>query len=452
MKEESIMEEGHVIKTVLPGSIGEELELEPGDRILAVNNQTIEDVFDYQYLIDDEYIELAVQKNSGEEWILEIEKDAEEDLGIEFESSLMDDYHSCSNKCIFCFIDQLPKGMRSTMYFKDDDSRLSFLQGNYITLTNMKDKDLDRIIKYKLSPINISVHTTNPELRCMMLHNRFAGKIMEQMQKLYEAGVLMNGQIVLCKGVNDGDELRKTIGDLGSFLPYMESLSVVPVGLSDHREGLYPLEAFTPEDAREVIDIIHGYQKKFMEEYDTHFVHASDEWYILAGEPLPPEENYDGYVQLENGVGMLRLQEREFHEALNVDVEAGIGTSANRCKKSRCTIATGKLAGPFLRKLIKDLNEVYPNIQAEVVEVTNYFFGSRITVSGLLTGQDIIRALKGRDLGERLLLPVNVLRSGEDVLLDDVHVSEIEKTLQVPIRIVQSNGKDLYDALIEEGD
>lgn len=457
MKEESIMEEGHVIKTVLPGSIGEELELEPGDRVLAVNDQKIEDVFDYRYLIEDEYIELAVQKIDGEEWILEIEKDADEDLGITFESSLMDDYHSCSNQCIFCFIDQLPKGMRSTMYFKDDDSRLSFLQGNYITLTNMKDKDLDRIIKYKLSPINISVHTTNPELRCMMLHNRFAGKIMEQMGKLYEAGVLMNGQIVLCKGVNDGDELRKTIGDLGSFLPYMESLSVVPVGLSDHREGLYPLEAFTPEDAREVIDIIHGYQEKFMEEYDTHFVHASDEWYILAGEPLPPEENYDGYVQLENGVGMLRLQEREFHEALNEDVAAGTEASESRfeksrMKKSRCTIATGKLAGPFLRELIEDLNEVYPNIRAEVVEVTNYFFGSRITVSGLLTGQDIIGALKGRDLGEKLLLPVNVLRSGEDVLLDDVHISEIEKTLQVPIRIVQSNGKDLYDALIEEGD
>lgn len=452
MKEESIMEEGHIIKTVLPGSIGEELELEPGDRVLAVNDQKIEDVFDYRYLIEDEYIELAVQKIDGEEWILEIEKDADEDLGITFESSLMDDYHSCSNQCIFCFIDQLPKGMRSTMYFKDDDSRLSFLQGNYITLTNMKDKDLDRIIKYKLSPINISVHTTNPELRCMMLHNRFAGKIMEQMGKLYEAGVLMNGQIVLCKGVNDGDELRKTIGDLGSFLPYMESLSVVPVGLSDHREGLYPLEAFTPEDAREVIDIIHGYQEKFMEEYDTHFVHASDEWYILAGEPLPPEENYDGYVQLENGVGMLRLQEREFHEALNEDVAAGTKASENRYKEGRCTIATGKLAGPFLRELIKDLNEVYPNIRAEVVEVTNHFFGSRITVSGLLTGQDIIGALKGRDLGEKLLLPVNVLRSGEDVLLDDVHISEIEKTLQVPIRIVQSNGKDLYDALIEEGD
>ena len=444
-----MMKEGHKIKMVVPGSIGDELELEPGDRVLAVNDQQIEDVFDYHYLINDEYIELTVQKADGEEWLLEIEKDAEEDLGIEFESSLMDDYHSCTNKCIFCFIDQLPKGMRSTMYFKDDDSRLSFLQGNYITLTNMKDKDLDRIIKYKLSPINISVHTTNPELRCMMLHNRFAGKIMEQIQKLYEAGVLMNGQIVLCKNVNDGDELRKTIGDLGEFLPYMESLSVVPVGLSDHRDGLYPLEPFTPEDAREVIDIIHGYQEIFMEEYGTHFVHASDEWYILADAPLPEEENYDGYVQLENGVGMLRLQEREFHEALDEDIYENMsGAPEEREKNKHCTIATGKLAGPFLRELVADLNVHYPNIQVDVVEVTNYFFGPRITVSGLLTGQDIIRALKGRDLGSELLLPINVLRSGEDVLLDDVHVKEIEKTLQVPVRIVQSNGKDLYDALI----
>lgn len=445
------MKEGHKIKTIIPGSIGDELELEPGDRVLAVNDQRIEDVFDYHYLINDEYIELTVLKRDGEEWVFEIEKDAEEDLGIEFESSLMDDYHSCTNKCIFCFIDQLPKGMRSTMYFKDDDSRLSFLQGNYITLTNMKDKDLDRIIKYKLSPINISVHTTDPELRCMMLHNRFAGKIMEQIQKLYGAGVLMNGQIVLCKNINDGDELRKTINDLGKFLPYMESLSVVPVGLSDHREGLYPLEPFTPEDAREVIGIIHGYQKIFMEEYGTHFVHASDEWYILADVPLPEEVNYDGYVQLENGVGMLRLQEREFHAALDEDVFESVSEVAEERehqKRKHCTIATGKLAGPFLRKLVDDLHVHYPNIQVDVVEVTNYFFGPRITVSGLLTGQDIIRALKGRNLGEELLLPINVLRSGEDVLLDDVHVKEIEKTLQVPVRIVQSNGKDLYDALI----
>lgn len=437
------MEKRHKIEKILPGSIAEELELEKGDIILAVNDQSIEDVFDYQFLLNDSYIELTVLKSNNEEWILEIEKDEDEDLGIIFESNLMDEYHSCTNKCIFCFIDQLPKGMRPTMYFKDDDSRLSFLQGNYITLTNMKDKDLDRIIKYNLSPINISVHTTNPELRCMMLHNRFAGKINEQIQKLYNAGTIMNGQIVLCKGVNDGEELKRTIRDLGAYLPYMESLSVVPVGISKHRDGLFPLEPFTSEDAKEVLEIVHSFQKIYMEEYDTHFVHASDEWYILANEPLPEEDNYDGYVQLENGVGMLRLQEREFHEALH-DSDITPSFVKDKC----CTIVTGKLAGPFLRELVKDLNKVYPNIQANVIEITNHFFGPKITVSGLLTGQDIIQQLSGKNLGSEILLPINVLRSGEDVLLDDVHVTEIEKTLQVPIRIVQSNGKDLFDALI----
>ena len=441
------MESGHIIKQVLPGSIGEELELEPGDRVLEVNGEKIEDVFDYRYLINDTYIEMTVLKKNGEALLFEIDKYMDEDLGIEFESSLMDEYHSCTNKCIFCFIDQLPKGMRPTMYFKDDDSRLSFLQGNYITLTNMKDKDLDRIIRYKLSPINISVHTTNPELRCMMLHNRFAGKIMDQIQKLYEAETIMNGQIVLCKGVNDGKELEKTIQDLGGFLPFMESLSVVPVGISRHREGLYPLEPFDREDAKAVLKTIHTLQDQFMEEYGTHFVHASDEWYILAGEPLPDEDNYDGYVQLENGVGMLRLQEREIHEALE---EARFSESSKLFEK-HCTIATGKLAGPFLKELVKDLNAVYPNICVDVVEVTNDFFGPQITVSGLLTGQDIVAQLKNRTLGSELLLPVNVLRSGEDVLLDDMHINEIEKTLQVPVRIVQSNGNDLFDALVSQG-
>ena len=441
------MESGHIIKQVLPGSIGEELELEPGDRVLEVNGERIEDVFDYRYLINDTYIEMTVLKKNGEVLLFEIDKYMDEDLGIEFESSLMDEYHSCTNKCIFCFIDQLPKGMRPTMYFKDDDSRLSFLQGNYITLTNMKDKDLDRIIRYKLSPINISVHTTNPELRCMMLHNRFAGKIMDQIQKLYEAETIMNGQIVLCKGVNDGKELEKTIQDLGGFLPFMESLSVVPVGISRHREGLYPLEPFDREDAKAVLKTIHTLQDQFMDEYGAHFVHASDEWYILAGESLPEEDNYDGYVQLENGVGMLRLQEREFHEALE---EARFSESSKLFEK-HCTIATGKLAGPFLKELVKDLTAVYPNIHVDVVEVTNDFFGPQITVSGLLTGQDIVAQLKNRTLGSELLLPVNVLRSGEDVLLDDMHINEIEKTLQVPVRIVQSNGNDLFDALVSQG-
>ncbi len=297
----------HIIKEIQPGSIAEELELVPGDAVLEVNHQEIEDVFDYHYLINDEYIELLVRKESGEEWELEIEKDYDEDLGITFEYGLMSDYKSCSNKCIFCFIDQLPKGMRPTMYFKDDDSRLSFLQGNYITMTNMKDKDLERIIKYKLAPINISVHTTNPELRCEMLHNRFAGKILDQIQRLYDNEIEMNGQIVLCKNYNDGDELERTISDLTKFMPYMQSVSVVPMGMTKYREGLAKVEPFNAEDAGKVIDIIERWQKKLYDEYGTHFIQAGDELYLMAGRELPEEERYDGYIQLENGVGMMRL-------------------------------------------------------------------------------------------------------------------------------------------------
>ena len=299
------MSKEHIIYKVTPGSIAEEMEIEAGDVLVSVNGKEIEDVFDYHYVVNDEYLELLIRKADGEEWELEIEKEYNEDLGIEFENGLMDDYKSCTNKCIFCFIDQMPPGMRETLYFKDDDSRLSFLQGNYVTLTNMKDKDLDRIIQYHMGPINISVQTTNPELRCMMLHNRFAGDALKKIDKLYDAGIPMNGQIVLCKGVNDGAELERSISDLTKYLPYMESVSVVPVGLSKYRDGLYPLEPFTKEDAIEVIDMIEKWQKKCLEEYDLHFIHASDEWYMLAERPLPEEESYDGYIQLENGVGMM---------------------------------------------------------------------------------------------------------------------------------------------------
>ena len=302
----------HIVKEILEGSIAQEMEIEPGDNILAVNDHPIEDIFDYQYLINDEYIELLVRKSDGEEWLLEIDKDYDEDLGIVFENSLMDNYKSCYNKCIFCFIDQNPKGMRDTIYFKDDDSRLSFLQGNYITLTNMKEKDIDRIINYHLAPINISVHTTNPKLRCSMLNNRFAGAILEYIRKFYEAGIPMNGQIVLCKGINDGEELWRSISDLMEFVPVMESLSVVPVGLSDYRDGLFHLEPFTKEDAEDVIDIIEHFQKKAYEKHGTHFVQASDEWYINAGREFPEAERYDGFIQLENGVGMVRLLMDEF--------------------------------------------------------------------------------------------------------------------------------------------
>ncbi|MCD7817974.1 MAG: DUF512 domain-containing protein, partial [Lachnospiraceae bacterium] len=311
----------HIIKEIEPGSIAEELELEPGDVLLAVNGQEIEDIFDYQYLINDEYITVQVRRADGEEWELEIEKEFEEDLGITFESSLMDEYRSCRNHCIFCFIDQMPKGMRETLYFKDDDSRLSFLQGNYVTLTNMSDHDIDRIIRYHLEPINISFHTMNPELRCKMLRNRFAGNLFSQVNRLAEAGIEMNGQIVLCRGINDGEELEYSIRKLTGYLPYLRSVSVVPVGLTKFREGLYPLEAFTAEDAERVIDCIESWQKRIFQEYGLHFIHASDEWYALAGRPFPEAEHYDGYLQLENGVGMIRLLYEEVAEALGALTE-----------------------------------------------------------------------------------------------------------------------------------
>ena len=436
----------HVIQSIVPGSIAEEMELQPGDTVLAINGQDIEDVFDYHYLVNDEYIEMLIRTADGTEEVLEIEKDYDEDIGIVFESSLMDDYRSCSNKCIFCFIDQLPKGMRETMYFKDDDSRLSFLQGNYITMTNMKDEALERIIRYKLEPINVSVHTTNPELRCMMLHNRFAGKIMDQLQKLYEGGIIMNGQIVLCKNVNDGEELERSIRDLSGFIPNIESVSVVPVGLSNYRKGLYPLEPFERDDARAVITCIEKWQKKLYAEYGTHFIHASDEWYLLAGYEVPEEERYDGYLQLENGVGMIRLLMEEFHEGLKEAVTDG--------KKRHVTIATGHSAVGTIRRLTKELCEKFPNVTVDVYEIVNHFFGEQITVSGLMTGTDLKEQLQGKNLGEALLLPVNILRSGEDVqiLLDDITIPELEKTLQIPISIVQSNGQDLVDKILGRGE
>ena len=266
---------------------------------------------------------MLIRKPNGEEWELEIEKDYYEDPGIVFENGLMDDYKSCYNKCIFCFIDQMPPNMRETLYFKDDDSRLSFLQGNYVTLTNMKDEDADRIIRYKLAPINVSVHTMNPELRCEMLHNRFAGEALDKIRRFYEGEIEMNGQIVLCKGVNDGAELERSIKELSDYLPYMQSLSVVPVGLTKFRDGLYPLKPFEKEDAKEVLEIIHKWQKICYEKHGTHFVQASDEWYLLAEEPFPPEENYDGYIQLENGVGMIPLLESEFDQCLADELEDG---------------------------------------------------------------------------------------------------------------------------------
>ena len=421
-----------MIANVEPGSIAEELELEAGDILLEINGNNIEDVFDYHYFMNEEYVELLVRKADGEEWELEIEKEFEEDLGLSFENGMMDDYRHCTNKCIFCFIDQMPPGMRETLYFKDDDTRLSFLQGNYVTLTNLKEKDVEKIIKYKLSPINISFQTTNPQLRCKMLHNRFAGESLKIVDKLIEAGITINGQIVLCKNWNDGEELERSLRDLYQYLPNLQSVSVVPVGLSKFREGLEPLEPFKKEDAKQVIALIEKWQKKAYGEYGLHFIHASDEWYLLAEEELPEESSYDGYLQLENGVGMLRLLESEFHDALTKKT----GDQISR----KISIATGKLAAPVLRKFMEELKEIYPNTEVNVYDITNEFFGEKITVAGLITGQDLKKQLKGKDLGTKLLLPCHMLRSGEEVFLDDVTVSELSEYLQIPIEIVDSDG------------
>ena len=432
----------HIISSVAPGSIAQEMGIEPGDRLLEVNGKSPEDVFDYRYLMNEEEILVLIRKANGEEWELEIEKEYEDDLGIEFENGLMDDYRSCRNKCIFCFIDQLPKGMRSTLYFKDDDSRLSFLQGNYLTLTNMSEHDIDRIIQYKLSPINISFQTMNPELRCKMLHNRFAGEIFDKVKRLKDAGIIMNGQIVLCRGVNDGAELERSIRELIAYMPQLESVSVVPVGLTRYRDGLYPLEPFTKEDACEVLDLIHGWQEKLYKEWGNHFIHAGDEWYILAERPIPEEKTYDGYLQLENGVGMVRLLDEEVAQTL-----AGM-TGDDR--KIHRTIATGELAAPFLRKHVDAVQKKYPNVDIQVLAIKNEFFGGKITVAGLITGTDLISQLKGKDLGDRLLLTNHMLKSGEPVFLDDVTVDDVQNALQIKVSIVESSGADFVSSLIED--
>ena len=434
------MKHTHLIKSVQPGSIAEELEIEAGDKLISINDSEIEDVFDYHFFVNDEYLTLVIEKANGEEWELEIEKDYEEDLGIEFEQGLMDEYRSCRNKCMFCFIDQMPKGMRETLYFKDDDSRLSFLQGNYVTLTNMSEKDINRIVRYHLEPINISFQTTNPELRCKMLHNRFAGEALKKVDILYEGGIQMNGQIVLCKGENDGEELERTIRDLTKYVPLLQSVSVVPVGLTKYRDGLYPLEPFAKEDAKEVLKTIHKWQEKMYEEYGIHMIHASDEWYVLAGEELPEEERYDGYLQLENGVGMLRLLENEFEEAY--------ANMAGDDKVREVSMATGRLPYPYIKKMAERLEEKFVNTKVHVYPIRNDFFGELITVSGLITGQDLKAQLKDQKLGERLLLPCNMLRSQEEVFLDDVTVSELSQALQVPIDIVKSSGQDFIEAII----
>ena len=438
------MNNRHLIKSVTPGSIAEEMEIEAGDYLLEVNGTTIVDIFDYQLLCMDEFIDVVIEKSNGEQWELEIEKDENEELGLEFENGLMDEYRSCCNKCMFCFIDQMPPGMRETLYFKDDDSRLSFLQGNYITLTNMNENDVDRIIRYNLSPINISVHTTNPKLRCKMLNNRFAGDKLKYIDRLNAADVEMNGQVVLCKNVNDKEELERTISDLEKYIPNMRSVSIVPSGLTKFRDGLYPLELFEKEDACAVIDTIEKWQKHFYEKYGIHFIHASDEWYILAEREMPEEERYDGYLQLENGVGMIRSFIEEVKDYL--DSIEGDDRVIN------VSTISGVLAYDTIKSSCDKINKKFPNVNVHVYKIINDYFGHSITVTGLLTGQDICAQLSGKELGDNLLLPTNTLKADENIFLDDMTLEELENNLQINAIIVKSSGVDFVKTIINENE
>lgn len=428
-----------VVETVVPGSIAEELGIEPGDIICKINGRRIADFLDYQFLASSPEIFLQVQKAKGEMIEFEIENEEMEDLGIGFAGMLFDPAKSCANRCVFCFIDQLPPGLRDTLYFKDDDSRLSFLYGNYVTMTNMTEKDVDRLIEYRVSPVNISVHTTDMKLRKKMLNNRHADRLMGYMQKLYDGDIQMNMQIVLCKGINDKKVLTKSLLDLAAFHPMAVSVSVVPVGLTRYRDGLYPLEPFTKEDAKEVVAQIEVLQEEFLEQFGSRFVYASDEFYLLAELPMPNAEAYEDFPQIENGVGMEASMEAEFSDALQEEYSLSY--------TGKTIIATGTLAYPFIKGLVGRAKEKYPALDVSVVEVKNQLFGGGVTVAGLIGGRELIDTLAGREF-DRLLITSSMLKADEPVFLDDVTVSDVEKALGVTLVANKNDGYEFLQSLL----
>lgn len=432
------------VSAVDVGSKAEAAGILPGDILLSVNGNDISDILDYRYYITEKRIELLIHRGP-ELFTLSLEKGEYDDIGLEFETFLMDKKHTCRNQCIFCFIDQNPKGMRETIYFKDDDSRLSFLMGNYITLTNMTDKDIDRIIKMRMTPINISVHTTNPELRCQMLHNRFAGDTLRFLKKLTEAQITINCQIVLCKGVNDGKELEKTMMDLKAFYPYVGSVAIVPAGMTKFREGLYPLSPFTEQEAGATIDQINCIGDQCLQEYGIRLFYPSDEFYLTAHRDLPKEDFYDGYPQLENGVGMITSMETEFLEELPY-----IAEDYDLSLQRKFSIATGEAAYSFINRITQKLLEACPKLSGKVYLIKNDFFGHSITVAGLICGSDLIKQLSGKELGDVLYLSSSMLRDEGDCFLDDVTVSDVEKALGVKIVTTDSNGHDFIAKILEK--
>ncbi len=426
------------IKSVVKKSPVGKLDINTGDILVSVNGHEINDVLDYMYYSAEIHTDLLVERN-GIQQTFSVTKSEYDDLGLEFETFLMDKKQSCQNKCIFCFIDQMPPNMRETLYFKDDDARLSFLQGNYVTLTNLTQKDIDRIIKMKLS-INVSVHTTNPELRCMMMNNRFAGEKLDYLKQFADAGISMNCQIVLCSGINDGKELERTLKDLGSLMPNIQSIAVVPVGLTKYREGLYPLKLFDKQSASEALDLIEKFQAEFLSEYGTRLVFPADEFYITAERELPSEEEYEDYCQFENGVGMTRSLIEEFNSAFE-------NADDNDIKACSTSIATGALAYKYINELIEKTEKKWHNINCKVYKIRNDYFGETITVTGLITGRDLIAQLKDKPLGDMLLLSSGMIKKDSDLFLDDYTISDVEQALNVKIKVIESDGYSLFDAI-----
>lgn len=427
-----------VVDSVDAGSIAEELGICRGDTVCRINGKDIGDYLDYKFLASDEEIVLTVQKADGE-WIeFEIYNEYLEDLGINFKNMLFDSPKSCANRCIFCFIDQLPKNMRSSLYFKDDDSRLSFLYGNYVTFTNMKEKDIERLIRYHISPVNVSVHTTNLDLREKMLRNKNARNVLKYCRMLKEHNISMNMQVVLCKNVNDKEELDRTFSDIAEFYPQLVSLSVVPVGLSRYREGLYPLEPFSPEDCRKVVEQVEKWQEIYLERFGSRLVYASDEFYLTAGLPMPPEENYEDFPQIENGVGM--------QTSMRTEIEAALRKSYQPKESGKTLIATGVLAYPFIAEMVEKIKAIYP-IDAEVVRIENHFFGEKITVSGLICGADLLEQLREKK-AERLLFTRSMLKSDEDIFLDDITLSQLEEKLSLKACPVENDGYAFVEAIL----
>ena len=420
-------------------SIAAKKKINKDDVLISINGNEINDVLDYRFYINDTKLLLSMKTAEGKSKLIMIRKDEFEDIGLEFETYLMDKQRSCKNKCIFCFIDQLPKGLRKSLYFKDDDSRLSFLFGNYITLTNLTDSEAERIIKMHISPVNVSVQTMNPELRVKMMANPKAGESLKYLREFADAGIAINTQLVLCPSINDGAELERSLDELSKMYPAVQSIAAVPVGLSDHREGLYKLEPYTKETAREVIDIINRFNEKFRAEHGEIIAYAADEFYLKAELPMPDADYYNGFPQLENGVGMWALLESEFNEALD---ECKI-TELDR----KVTVVTGKAAYPLIKSLSEKAERKIKGLSVNVVAAENKLLGKMITVSGLLCGADIISALDGTELGDELIIPPNCLRSEGDMFLDDMTVEELSERLKIKVSQNGASGEDLLDAL-----